>query len=63
MKQRVSQISDLEVKDAENNQSEQQNEDIGGGGKEDNLRGLLADVKHTNIHITGVLEGEERARD
>ena len=29
---------------------------------EDSLRNLWGNIKHTNIHITGVPEGEDRER-
>ena len=53
------QISDLECKEAKNTQSEQQKEKmIFENG--DSIRSLWDNFKHTNICITGVLEGEEK---
>ena len=55
------QISDLEDKVAENTQSEQQKEKrINIKKKDGRLRGLWYNIKHTNICILGVPEGEER---
>ena len=45
------QISDLEDKVAENIQTEQRQEKK---SKTMSLRGLWDNIKHTNIHITGV---------
>ena len=52
-------ISNLEDKVSENTQSEQKKE----FKKEDSLRDLWNNIKHNNICIIQVPEGEERARN
>ena len=54
-------ISDLEDRMVEFNVMEQ-NKEKGMKRNEDSLRGLWDNIKCTNIHITGVPEGEERER-
>ena len=62
MDEAENQINDLEHKEAKNNQSEQQ-EEKRIQNYEDSVRSLWDNYKHSNIHIMGVLEGEERARN
>ena len=52
------QISDLEDRMVETTAMEQ-NKEKGMKRNEDSLRDLLDNIKHTNIHIIGVTEGEE----
>ena len=52
------QISDLEDRMVETTAMEQ-NKEKGTKRNEDSLRDLLDNIKHTNIHIIGVTEGEE----
>ena len=54
-------ISDLEDRIVEITQSEQQKEKRI-LKNEDTLRDLWGKIKYTNIHITGVQEGEEREK-
>ena len=56
------QINDLEYKEAKNNHSEQQ-EEKRIQKKEDNIRGLWDNFKHTNICIMWVPEGEEKEQE
>ena len=51
------QISDLEYKEAKNNQSEQQEEE--GIQKNESVRSLWDNFNHTNLHIMRVQKGEE----
>ena len=54
------QISDLKNKVAENIQSEKKNKKQ---KNEDSLSDLWSNIKHNNIRIVRVPEGEERAKD
>ena len=56
------QINDLEHKEAKNNQSEQQEEKRIQNNK-DSTSSLWDNFKHSNIHILGVLEGEEKEQE
>ena len=56
------QINDLEHKEAKINQSEQQEENRI-QENEDSVSSLWDNFKKSNIHITGVPEGEGRARN
>ena len=56
------QIKNVEHKEAENTQSEQQKEK-GIPKHDDSVRILWDNFKFTNIHIMGVLEGEEREQE
>ena len=62
MHEAKNQISDLEHKEAKNNQSEQQ-EEKRIKKYEDSVRSLWDNVKHTNISIMKVVEGEEKTRN
>ena len=53
------QINDLKHKEEKNIQSDLQ-EEKNFQKNEDSLRSLWNNFKHTNIQITGVLEGEEK---
>ena len=55
------QINDLEHKKAKNNQSEQQEEKW--TKNEDSVRSLWDSFKHSNIHMIGMWEGEEKERE
>ena len=57
-KERISDLEDrmLEITAAEQNKERRMNRN------EDNLRDLWDNTKHTNIHIIGVPEGEEREK-
>ena len=50
------QISDLEYKEAKNNQSEQQEEE--GIQKNESVRSLWDNFNHTNLHIMRLQKGE-----
>ena len=56
------QIREVEYKETENHQSEEQ-EEKRIQTHEDSVRSLWDNLKHTNIHITGVPEGEEREQE
>ena len=53
------QINDMEHKEAKHNQSEQQ-EEKRIQKNEDSVSNLWDNFKHSNIHITGAPEGEEK---
>ena len=55
-------ISDLEDRMVEITTMEQNKENRMKKKKEDSQRDLWDNIKHTNIHITGVPEGEEREK-
>ena len=59
MKSRIK--SDLEYKEIKHTQSEEQKENRL-WKNEDSIRSLRENFKHTNIHIVGVPEGEEREK-
>ena len=52
------QINDLEHKEPKNDQSEQ--EEIRIQQKDNSVRSLWDNFKHSNIHIIGVPEGEKK---
>ena len=52
----------MEHKEGKNNQSEQQ-EEKGIEEKGDSVSSLWDNFKHSNIHILGVLEGEEKEQE
>ena len=56
------QLSNLKYKEAKNNQSEEQ-EEKRIKKYEDSVRSLWDNVKHTNISIMKVVEGEEKTRN
>ena len=56
------QINDLEHKEAKNNQSEQQ-EEKGIQKIEGSVSSLWDNLEHSNIHITGVPEREEKEQE
>ena len=62
MDEAKNQISDLEHKEAKNHQPEQQ-EEKRAQRNEDYIRRLWDNVKHTNIYIIGVPEGEEKEQE
>ena len=55
------QINVLEHKEAKNNQAQQEEKRI--QKNKDSISSLWDDFKHSNIHITGVPEGEEKEQD
>ena len=55
------QINDLEHKEAKNNQSEQEEKRT--LRNEDRISSLWDNFKHSNIHIIGVPEGEEKEQE
>ena len=56
------QINDLEYKEAKNDQSEYQEEKKQPPNK-DSVSSLWNKFKHSNSHIIGVLEGEEKKQE
>ena len=56
------QINDLEDRMVEITASEQNTQKRMEKKKEDSLRDFWDNIKHTNFHIIGVPEGEERER-
>ena len=56
------QINDLEHKEAKNNQSEKQ-EEKRTPKNEDSINSLWDNLKWSNIHITGMPEGEEKEQE
>ena len=56
------QISNLDDMETENTQSEQKKKGIQQQKNEDSLRNLRDNLKHTNIHIKGMPEGEKKKR-
>ena len=62
MDEAENQINDLEHKEAKNNHSEKQ-EEKRTPKNEDSINSLWDNFKRSNIHIIGVPEGEERARN
>ena len=55
------QINDREHKEAKNNKSEQEEKRI--QKNEDSISSLWDNLKHSNIRITGVPEGEEKEQE
>ena len=55
------QINDLEHKEPKNNQSEQEEKRI--QRNEDSINSLWDNFKRSNIHVIGVPEREEKARN
>ena len=62
MDEAKNQINDLEQKEAKNNQAEQQ-EGNRVQRNEENVSSLRDNFKRSNIHLIGLPEGEERARN
>ena len=62
MNEAKNQISDLEHKEAKNNQSEQQ-EEKGIQKNKDSVSSLWDNFKYSNIHIIGLPEGEEKEQE
>ena len=62
MNEAENQIREVEYKETENHQSEEQ-EEKRIQTHEDSVRSLWDNLKHTNIHIMGVPEGEEREQE
>ena len=58
MDETENQVSDMELKEMKNNQSEQQ-EEKRIQKNEDSISSPWDNFKHSNIHIIGVPEGEE----
>ena len=61
MDEAKNQISNLKYMEAKNTQSEQQEKRI--QKNEDSVRSLWDNFKLTNIHIIGLLKGEERQQE
>ena len=61
MDEAENQINDLEPKEAKNIQSEQEEKRI--QKHEDSVTSLWSNFKWSNIHIIGVPEGKEKARN
>ena len=62
MDETKNQINDLEYKEAKNDQSEYQEEKKQPPNK-DSVSSLWNKFKHSNSHIIGVLEGEEKEQE
>ena len=62
MDEAKNQINDLEYKEAKNDQSEYQEEKKQPPNK-DSVSSLWNKFKHSNSHIIGVLEGEEKKQE
>ena len=57
MDEAENQINDLEHKEAKNNQNKKKKHIL---KNEDNISSLWDNFKRSNIHITGMTEGEEK---
>ena len=62
MDETENQVSDMELKEMKNNQSEQQ-EEKRIQKNEDSISSPWDNFKHSNIHIIGVPEGEESEQE
>ena len=62
MDETENQVSDMELKEMKNNQSEQQ-EEKRIQKNEDSISSPWDNFKHSNIHIIGVPEGEEKDQE
>ena len=61
MHEAENQINDLKHKEVKNNHSEQQEKRI--QKNEDSASSLWDNFKHSNIHIIGMTEGEEKEQE